>query len=131
MSQAKFSVGDKVDYVNDFGVFFPDFTILKVEKVDGEIKYFIDPSSPWSSVRKKNLYKPGTYKPENFDLILKNGSTAKFLCYDFYCRKVFLVNYNEKTLTVVLVDGNLYTRNSYEEPCCKISNDLQPDNTFL
>lgn len=129
MNAPKFKVGDKVDYVNEFGVLFPNHTVISIDDdtENGEIKYFIDTSCK----KEKNLYKPGTYEPENFDLLLRNGKTAKFLCHDFWCNKVYLIPDDGKELEAVLVDGSLYTRNSYEEPCCKFDNDLQPDISAL
>ncbi len=133
MRSPKFKVGDKVDFVNDFGVLFPNHTVISIDKdtEDGEIKYFIDTSCYWVSKKEKNLYLPGTYKPENLDLLLRNGVTAKFLHHDFYGNKVYLIPDDGKELEAVLVDGSLYTRNSYEEPCCKFDNDLQPDISAL
>ncbi len=131
MSSPKFKVGDKVDYVNDFGVLFPNHTVISIDDdaENGEIRYFIDTDCRWCSKKEKNLHKPGTYKPKNFDLLLRNGKTAKFLCHDSWGNKVYIVPDDEKELEAVLVDGSLYTRNSYEEPCCKFDNDLQPDIT--
>ena len=128
----KFAIGDKVDFVNDYGICFPNYTVTGIDKTnERDIRFFIDCDSYWVSKKTKNLYKPGTYIPKNFDLLLRNGSIAKFLCYDFYHRKVFLVPDDEKKIEAVLVDGSLYTRTSYEEPCCELDNDLQPDITSL
>lgn len=131
MNLSKFKVGNKVDYVNEFGVLFPNHTIISIDAdtENGEIKYFIDTSCCRVSKKEKNLHKPGTYKPKNFDLLLRNGKTAKFLCHDFWGNKVYLVPDDEKELEAVLVDGSLYTRTLYEEPCFKFDNDLQPDIT--
>ena len=133
MNTPKFKVGDKVDYVNEFGVLFPNHTIISIDEdtKNGEIKYFIDIDCHWVSIDEKNLHQPCTYKPENLDLFLRNGKTAKFLCHDFWGNKVYLIPDDGKELEAVLIDGSLFTRNSYEEPCCKFDNDLQPDISAL
>jgi len=132
MRSPKFKVGDKVDFVNDFGVVFPGHVVTGVEIEYGKYVYNIEPTdTPWRPARERHLYLSGTYKPENFDLPLRNGKTAKFLCHDFWCNKVYLIPDDGKELEAVLVDGSLYTRNSYEEPCCKFDNDLQPDISAL
>jgi hypothetical protein len=46
MKTPKFKVGDKVDFINDYGVEFPDRTIVGIEYWDGydEPRYFMHPS---------------------------------------------------------------------------------------
>jgi hypothetical protein len=42
----KFKIGDKVTYVNDYGVTFPNRTIVGIDYWDGypEPRYFMEPS---------------------------------------------------------------------------------------
>ena len=54
----KFKVGDKVDFTNDYGVFFPNKTITGIEYWDSspEPRYYYEPSdSPWFASRESHF----------------------------------------------------------------------------
>lgn len=53
-----FSVGDKVTFTNDYGARFEGKTISRAEMINGEMRYYYEPSdSPWYPVPARNLSK--------------------------------------------------------------------------
>ncbi len=128
--EGKFKVGDKVDYVNDFGVLFPGHTVTKLDVQENEIRYFIDSDCYWVSKREKNLFLPGTYNAENLDIELNNGMVAKFSHYDDWYNLIYVVELSDKsTQNAVLLDGKtLYSITDYDEPVSPLAHNLQPKN---
>lgn len=56
MQNTDFQVGDKVTFVNDYGVSFTGKTITEIEVIDGELRYHIVPTDcPWFPKRSRNL----------------------------------------------------------------------------
>ena len=117
--KAKFKIGDKVDFVNDFGVVFENKTITGIdfEMTPGEARYYYGPSdSPWFPAKESNLYPAGTYKKSNKDIGLPNKKIAKFLGYGDNYQELYMVDEKQ----VVLNDGELYSLSDYGEPIEKI-----------
>ena len=127
--KTKFNVGDKVDYVNDFGVVFTGHTITELDIREDEIRYFIDIDCSWVSIKEKNLHPAGTYNPESLDLKLCNGMIAKFSHYDYWCNRVYVIENDGQSLHAVLLNGGtLYSISDYDEPISPLGNQLQPEN---
>lgn len=127
--KSKFNIGDKVDFVNDYGVLFEGKTITGVESTDNGYKYQIEPTdTPWVLKYEKNLHLAGTYKAPNLDLELFNGSIAKFKGYDDWSRKLYQYEWNSKKFTGVYLDERvLYSiTKDYGEPDCPLREELQP-----
>ncbi len=118
----KFKVGDKVDFVNDYGVVFKDKTITEVESSDYGFKYQFEPTdTPWHLSYEKNFHLANTYIAPNTDLILNNGICAKFLRFtDGFSgesQKIFSIQTNKHNFNCVLVGDTLYSISSiFEEP---------------
>lgn len=56
INTAQFEIGDKVDFVNDYGAAFPNKTVTGIVVVDGEIRYDIVPTdTPWYPDQEKHL----------------------------------------------------------------------------
>ena len=63
MSKAKYKIGDKVDFINDYGVVFENKTIAGIDTTSWIAKkypemprYHLEPTdSPWFSNEEKNL----------------------------------------------------------------------------
>lgn len=52
------SVGEMVDFVNDYGVVFPGKTIMSIEMIDGKPRFHITPwETPWYPAHRRNLFK--------------------------------------------------------------------------
>jgi hypothetical protein len=127
--KAKYKIGDKVDFVNDFGVLFTNYTVTKIDYLENEIRYFIDCDSYWVSKKEKNLHLAGTYKPKSFDIELKNGLIAKFAGFDDWGNKLFSFSYRERDFTVVYHENEkcLYSIvGDYQEPCSPLKEVFQP-----
>ena len=126
----KFKIGDKVDYVNNYGVLFENKTIVDIDESGkwGDMYYYEPSDTPWMHVYAKNLHIPGTYISPSRDLELQNGTTAKFLHYDDWDRKIFLIATGEKTIKAVDLDeDSLYSiRGDFGEPCCPLKEEFQP-----
>ena len=59
MVEAKFKVGYRVRYINDYGVDLGIKTIIKIQRVKGKVRYFITPTNTkWYSVPEDNLHMP-------------------------------------------------------------------------
>ena len=55
----RFSVGDLVDYTNDYGVNWGVKTVERIEKDKWGWQYYVTPTdTPWMYVREKNLALP-------------------------------------------------------------------------
>lgn len=126
MINYKYAIGDKVDYVNEFGVLFKERVITEIDttSVDKPM-YFINTSAYWISKDEYCLYTPGTYIEPSTDLLLKNDVVAKFSHYDDFCRKVYTLPFNNISLNVVLVDGVLFTISDYGEPLSRLKDEYQ------
>jgi hypothetical protein len=123
----KFNIGDKVDFVNDYGVIFKDKVITDVKLINGEFRYQIEPNdTPWFLIYEKNLYLAGTYKEPNINIELNNGTIAKFLGYDDWNNKVYCIVIGNKSFNAVLLhEKTLYSISDYEEPS-PLKYQLQP-----
>jgi hypothetical protein len=52
----KFKVGDKVTFINDYGIKFPNKTITKIEFIQNEPRYYLEPMDAyWFPNYEKNL----------------------------------------------------------------------------
>lgn len=52
----KFSVGNKVTFINDYGLKFPEKTVVSIEMIDGVPRYHITPTdTPWYPAHERNL----------------------------------------------------------------------------
>lgn len=60
------------------------------------------------------------------DLQLKGGLTAKFVYEDYWGRNVYEIDWNEKTIEIVDVDGVLHSMTREGEPNCPLKVELQP-----
>ena len=121
----KFNIGDSVDFVNDYGVVFKDHTITNFALYEfGGYIYDSDKNdSPWCWKQEKNLHLAGTYKKESMNLILNNGSIAKYKEVNFWGNKVYEID--RLLRTAVMVDGRLHTINSEDEPIEPLSDEWQ------
>lgn len=62
----KYSVGDRVVYVNDFGVVWGIKTIIELDERTNKPTYYYEGSeTPWYSVNEENFVAP---EPEDFNL---------------------------------------------------------------
>ncbi len=53
---AKFKVGDRVNFVNDYGIKFPNKIVRKIELINNEPRYHIEPTdTPWFPSYERNL----------------------------------------------------------------------------
>lgn len=122
----KFNIGDRVDFVNDYGVVFKDYTITNFALYEfGGYIYDTDKNdTPWCWKLEKNLHLAGTYKKESMDLNLNNGTIAKYETVDFWGNKVYKID--RLLRTAVMVDGRLHTVNSEDEPIQPLSDEWQP-----
>ena len=124
---AKFKVGDKVDFVNDFGVVFPDRVITGVDTSEGKARYSIEPDEcPWVLSKEKNLWFAGTYDPAVMNLKLNCGAVAKFVGCSDWGDKRFEIEEGGQTFQAVLLNNVLYSISSYEEPNAPLKNKFQP-----
>jgi hypothetical protein len=120
----KYNIGDKVDYVNGYGVLFEDKTIVGFEPTKYGMRYYISPTkTPWLSEKEAELFPKGEYKP---NLVLNNGSIAEFIGCSDWCEKLYSITYNENVFKVVLVDGVLHTISDYDEPLTPLKKEFQP-----
>ncbi|MDJ1632287.1 hypothetical protein [Rhizobium rhizogenes] len=56
MTEAKFKIGDKVNFTNDYGVRFEGKTIIGSEDWGNGPRYFLEPTdTPWFSFNEANL----------------------------------------------------------------------------
>lgn len=130
--ESKFKIGDKVDFVNDYGVKFENLIITGIdEDYKDEVRYFLAPLEPsfekWHhSYEEKNLHEAGTEVKVESDLELNNGSIAVFQKYNDNYNKIFKIDYNGNKITSVLVDGSLHTINDYDEPMNALAPLFQP-----
>jgi len=130
----KFQIGDKVDFINDYGVKFSNLIITGVDKeYKDEIRYFVAPLEPsfekWNhSYKEKNLYIAGTEIKIEPDLKLNNGSMAVFLKFNDNYNKVYEIDFKGNKISTTLVDGSLYTINDYDEPINSLPLVYQPQN---
>ncbi|QKF59225.1 hypothetical protein [Aliarcobacter lanthieri] len=126
--QAKnqFNIGDKVDFVNDYGVIFKDHTITNFTLYEfGGYLYDTDKNdTSWCWKKEKNLHLSGTYVEPNPDLELNNGSIAKYKEISCWGNRVYLID--DLSINVVMVDGELHTMNGEDEPIEPLKNDWQP-----
>lgn len=60
------------------------------------------------------------------DLTLKNGLIAKFAFEDDWNRNVYEIDWKDKTIDVVDVDGVLHSMTQDGEPNCPLKVELQP-----
>lgn len=136
MSVPKFEIGDKVDFVNDYGVVFKGKTITDIEVQDGAFRYQVEPNdTPWFLKYEKNLHKAGTYEEPNLDIKLNNGSVARFCHFsDGFAgepHRIYAIKngketpYGKETLYCALLDGKLYSLSHLEEPMYPLDDQLQ------
>lgn len=53
---AKFKIGDKVDFRNEYGILFVGKTVRKVEATEDGHRYYVTPSDcPWVPRRESSL----------------------------------------------------------------------------
>ncbi len=128
---SKFNIGDKVDYVNDFGVVFKGRMITKVHNKESEFEYSITPDdAPWVLTPEKNLHITGTYNTESFDIKLNNGNIAKFSHYDDWYNKVFKIIDDDVPFNAVLLENRniLYSiTGDFEEAGFPLLDKFQPN----
>jgi hypothetical protein len=125
--KAKFKKGEKVDFVNDYGVIFTDFEITDVELTEDGYKYQVIPNdTPWFWKYEKNLHHAGTYKKENLDIKLNNNSIAQFLNYDDWGNIVFNITNGEYSFNAVMLNNLLYSISDYDEPIEPLKKEYQP-----
>lgn len=124
----KFNIGDKVDFVNDYGVIFKDHTITNFTLYEfGGYLYDTDKNNTsWFWKREKNLHLAGTYIEPVLDLELNNGLVAKFSHFDDWDNKVFTIELEPNSVNVVLVDGVLHSISDYDEPLGILKKEHQP-----
>ena len=124
----KFNIGDKVDFVNDYGVIFKDHTITNFTLYEfGGYLYDTDKNdTSWFWKREKNLHLAGTYIEPVLDLELNNGLVAKFSHFDDWDNKVFTIELEPNSVNVVLVDGVLHSISDYDEPLGILKKEHQP-----
>ena len=60
------------------------------------------------------------------DLTLNNGLVARFSYEDDWNRNVYEIDWKDKTIDVVDVDGVLHSMTQDGEPNCPLKNELQP-----
>ena len=60
------------------------------------------------------------------DLTLNNGSVARFSYEDDWNRNVYEIDWKDKTIDVVDVDGVLHSMTQDGEPNCPLKVELQP-----
>ena len=60
------------------------------------------------------------------DLQLKDGLTAKFVFEDEWGCNVYEIDWNEKTIEIVDVDGVLHSMTQDGEPNCPLKVEFQP-----
>ena len=123
------NIGDKVDFVNDYGVMFENKTIIEINDSEDEVKYYFEPTdTPWMHTYAKNLHPIGTYKPECIKL---QAGSATFKGCDFWGREIFQIEWTGNNLTAALVDGKMHSYNSdYDEPGFPLISQLQPIKEF-
>lgn len=130
--ESKFKIGDKVDFVNDYGVIFRNRIITDIEVIDNRYRYQVVPNdTPWFLKYEKNLYLEGTYQEPNLDLELNNGDIAKFRRYtDGFsgeAYKIYTITNDTKSFDCALLDGKLYSISVvFEEPICPLDEQFQP-----
>lgn len=124
----KFNIGDKVDFVNDYGAIFKGHTITNFTLYEfGGYLYDTDKNdTSWCWKREKNLHISGTYVIPNPDLVLNNGLIAKFSHFDDWDNRVFTIELESNSVNVVLVDGLLHTISDYDEPLGVLKKEYQP-----
>lgn len=127
MKKNKFNVGDKVDFVNDYGVIFKDKTITEVNFIDGVYRYQVEPNdTPWFLKYEKNLHLAGTYDENSLDLELNNGMIAKFAYCDDNANKIYKFEHEGLPMTAILIDGSLHSISDFEEPIGSLKDEFQP-----
>ncbi|MCT7591523.1 MULTISPECIES: hypothetical protein [Arcobacteraceae] len=124
----QFIIGDKVDFVNDYGVIFKDHTITNFTLYEfGGYLYDTDKNdTSWCWKKEKNLHLTGTYVEPNLDLELNNGSFAKFSHFDYWDNKVFIIKTEWNSFNAVFIDGVLHSISDHDEPIEPIHNKYQP-----
>ena len=129
----KFNIGDKVDFVNDYGVIFKDHTITNFTLYEfGGYLYDTDKNdTSWFWKREKNLHLAGTYIEPVIDLELNNGLVAKFSHFDDWDNKVFTIELEPNSVNVVLVDGALHSISDCDEPIEPLIEKYQPKKDLL
>jgi hypothetical protein len=129
----KFNIGDKVDFVNDYGVIFKDHTITNFTLYEfGGYLYDTDKNdTSWFWKREKNLHLAGTYIEPVLDLELNNGLVAKFSHFDDWDNKVFTIELEPNSVNVVLVDGALHSISDCDEPIEPLIEKYQPKKDLL
>lgn len=129
----KYKIGDKVDFVNEFGVIFKDKTITGIDTKEEDPRYFIEPcDNPWLSKKEKFLHYKDTYAIKNHDLELNNGSIAMFSHYDFWHNKIYKIKDENRTFDAVLIEfiteedkRIFYSISTEEEPLSPLRTELQ------
>jgi hypothetical protein len=125
----KFNIGDKVDFVNDYGVVFKNKIVIGLDESEEVTRYFIEPTDThWISKKAYSLHLAGTYVPPSRDIELQNGTTAEFSHYDDWDRKIFLITIGEKTIKAVYLDeDSMYSiSGDFGEPCSPLKEEYQP-----
>jgi hypothetical protein len=133
-SNAKFKIGDKVDFVNDYGIVFPDREISGVEIGNfGETRYFTKESdTPWYSSDEKHFHHIGKYVPECLDIKLNNGEIAKFTRFSDWGDKIFTIGKDEKSFAAILANNIMHSsEGDFEEAGFKLLNEFQPVGVSL
>ena len=125
--EPEFRPGQKVDFVNDYGVLFEGRVVTGVTVWDsGEIRYYTAPSEAyWFPVGAHNLCEPGTYA-QDFDLDLNGGDVARFVRFGDWGEKIYAIEAGGRKISAILTDGALHTLNDWEEPVSPLPDDLQP-----
>lgn len=142
--EAKFKIGDKVDFVNDYGVIFKDRIIKEIhynfwenyygnsknvsEEQKNDIRYvFENDDTPWFPHKETNLHLAGTYQAPNLDIELNNGLIAKFSHTTYWGENVYIIETSNKSFNVVLLKGKIHSFHAdFEEAGFLIKKEFQP-----
>ena len=129
----KFNIGDKVDFINDYGVVFSEQTITNFTLYEfGGYLYDTDKNcTSWCWYKEKNLKPINTYKIKNFDMELNNGLIAKFLHFSYWDNRMYIIENNQRIFNAVLVDSVLYSVTDDDEPIEPLNNEYQAKNKDL
>lgn len=129
----KFNIGDKVDFINDYGVVFSEQTITNFTLYEfGGYLYDTDKNcTSWCWYKEKNLKPINTYEIQNFDMELNNGLIAKFLHFSYWDNRMYIIENNQRIFNAVLVDSVLYSVTDDDEPIEPLNNEYQAKNKDL